>query len=341
MPSLERSRKFLTHAFQVSWKFFTGVIVAAVAFFGNFHDFKKPDVTVEVTAVATASDEPIDIERIPELAAVREFLEIGGAIRLSAARISFQGYRAEEIDRMISIATEEARNEGRESERLAAALDALISNPKPDQETQIDELVGKIRFGLRLYSEYQSLSEANHKEDVIQKKIELARKFMKAHQTRTKERLEKSAEATAQWAIYKKETLPKKTRLIVTCAVGNRGSGATSLKPQALLRANLGDGNYLDLAMKLSGYESSSDLGVLPSQSFKILRFQSDEVQSMNLSDRRRYDTFLGNISPATIYISDVRGDTYSSNSVPFSLGIYEQKVYDSLKRFASGTHPL
>jgi hypothetical protein len=123
---------------------------------------------------------------------------------------------------------------------------------------------------------------------------------------------------------------------VVTCAVGNRGAGATSIKPQALLRANLGDGNYLDLPMKLSGYDSSSDLAALPSQSFKVVRFQSEEVQSMNPADRQRFKTFLGNVSPATIYIADVRARTYPSNSVPFSPGVYEQKVYDSLKQFAT-----
>jgi hypothetical protein len=88
--------------------------------------------------------------------------------------------------------------------------------------------------------------------------------------------------------------------------------------------------------MKLSGYESSQDLGVIQPHSYNIVRFQSDEVQSMTSADRQRYSTFLGNVSPATVYISDVNSKVYASNSVPFSPGVYEQKVYDLLKQFAT-----
>lgn len=137
------------------------------------------------------------------------------------------------------------------------------------------------------------------------------------------------------WEKYKVE-LDTRKRLVVTCAIGNRGAGATSLKPQALFRANVASGHYLDFEMRLKGYDSTVDLASLPSESFKVVQFQSEEVRSMNASDQLRFKTFLSNASPTTLYVADVRGRTYASNAVPFAAGVYEQRVYDLLKQFAA-----
>lgn len=143
-------------------------------------------------------------------------------------------------------------------------------------------------------------------------------------------------EAMKEWTEFKLTVMPTKTKLVITCAVGNQGSGATSLKPQALFRANLGEGNYLDFSMKMSDYDSSPEAATLQPQSYKVIRFESDEIQSMTAADRDRFKSFLGNASPARIFISDVRSKVYASNSVPFSPGVYEQKMFDALKQFAS-----
>ena len=323
---------------RASWQFFTGVIVALVAFFGNFVDYKQPDITVEITAVTTTSSDPIDVVRLPELGALKNFLELDGPIAFRPISGRAPGYLVSELDRQLLIATNQVTADGAEIERQARQLDSLISNPKQDQELQLNELEMQLqgRFGREpseIFPESKKDRSSQGKSDVIVKRI---RKLIETRRKAFTDATAKSVEAEHQWTGYKDKILPNKARLVVTCAIGNRGAGATSLKPQGLLRANLGDGNYLDLSMKLSGYETSSDLGVLSSQSFKVMRFQSDEVQSMNPADRQRYNTFLGNVSPATIYIADVRGKTYASNSVPFSPGVYEQKVYDSLKQFAS-----
>ncbi len=334
-PRLSSALKGAKGLIRASWQFFVGVIVALVAFFGNFTDYRRPDVSVEITAVTTTSSDPIDVVRIPELSTLREYLEIDGprGLRLTVGRVP--GLLADEIDRQLLIATNQTNSEGTEIERQARLLDSLISNPKPDLENQLIELEVALQppFFERATPDAKKEETPAQRIDAAAKRI---RKLLEGRRKSHGDSSVKAAEAAKQWSTYKDKVLPNKARLIVTTAIGNQGSGATSLKPQGLLRAHLGDGNYLDLPMRLSGYENSAELGVLPSRAFKVVRFQSDEVQSMNPADRQRYNTFLGNVSPATIYLTDVRGNKFASNSVPFSPGVYEQKVYDSLKQFAT-----
>jgi hypothetical protein len=338
MPAfLSRLRLFFANFTRASWKFFTGVVVAVIAFAANFTDFKQPEVRVEITSVATTSADPIDIMRVPELAALREIIgnDPFSTVRRNAA------LSIDEIERQMVILSNQASVRAANLDRLERQLNSLVSTPATDQETVLIELVKEIDSLPFTPSEDDSTTDrkkpltVQERIDALVKKgrkmVDTAKKKLASHTTKVKE-------AEQQWITYKDTVLPNKARLVVTCAIGNKGAGATSLKPQGLLRANLGDGNYLDLLMKLSGYETSSDLAALQAQSFKIVRFQSEEVQSMNPADRQRFKTFLGNVSPATIFVADVRGHTYQSNSVPFSPGVYEQKVYDSLKQYATRT---
>ncbi|MDI3383791.1 hypothetical protein ACFPPF_12755 [Xenophilus aerolatus] len=327
-------------AISKTWKFFAGGIVTLVAFFGNFMDYRQPAISVEITAVTTTSADPIDIIRITDLSLLKEMLDLTGPIgiiRLSSSTGREPGLPVDEIERQISIQTGNIQAEGTEIERHARNFDLIISGSKQDQETQLIELENLLTSPFDRVA--GNTPNDNSKLNPQEKVEALGKRIRKILETRRKtyaEKKSKAEEAIKQWSQYKEKILPNKARLILTAAIGNQGSGATSLKPQGLLRANLGDGNYLDLPMKLSGYENSGDLGVLPARAYKVMRYQSDEVQSMNPADRLRYSTFLGNVSPATLYITDVRGNQYASNSVPFSPGVYEQKVYDSLKQFAS-----
>jgi hypothetical protein len=174
----------------------------------------------------------------------------------------------------------------------------------------------------------------------IEKKIENLRTGIKENlelKRRERDNLDsKYNKAIKDWAEFKSTIMPSRTKLVITCAVGNQGSGATSLKPQALFRANLGEGNYLDFSMKMGDYDRSPEAATLQPQSYKVIKFESDEIQSMTAADRERFKSFLGNASPARLFVSDVRGEVYASNSVPFSPGVYEQKMFDALKQFAS-----
>lgn len=324
-----------------SWKFFTGIIVALVAFASNFWDLKQSEVTVEITAVVTKSVDPIDVMRIPQLVTLQEIF----GRSFSPRRFTFENsgpslslYTIENIERQLEITKNEMQTKSAELTQKITNFNELASSR--DNNKDKDEFLRQLkRFEPpTFFNESEDDNQKNSLETnaKIDASIKKSREDLTSQDQEMKKIGSKLIEAEKLWLNYKSEILSKKSRLLVTCAIGNRGSGATSLKPQALLRANLGDGNYLDLAMKLSGYENSSDLAALQSKSYKIVRFQSDELQSMNEADSTRYKTFLGNVSPATLFVSDVKGKVYSSNPVPFSPGVYEQKVYDSLKQFAT-----
>lgn len=320
----------------LSWQFFTGIVVAIVAFATNFHDFKQPDVSVEITAVTTTSSEPIDLVRIPELSGLKAMIEGDGLSFRLRIGDKGAGMTPEEIDRQLLILNGQVSSQASELDRIERQFTSIAATRAPDQETLLRDLVMEIEGPFSKLENPSETKKSTSAQDRVDGLIKAAKKQISDKRNQQSDFAAKVKEAERQWSNYKSNVLPSRTRLVVTSAIGNRGAGATSLKPQALFRANLGDGNYLDFPMKLSGYEKSVDNSSLQTQVFKVLRFESDEVQSMAPADRERFKSFLGNASPATLFVSDVRGKTYSSNTVPFSPGVYEQKVYDSLKQYAS-----
>lgn len=338
---LESIKNLSVKFFSLMWKFFVGGIVVAAGFAGNFIDLKRPDVTLEITSLATASSEPIDLMRVSELAGVRDFISSSsGLFPLPLPSSSTPAMSVEEIDRQMQIASNHVKTDSENLDNSLRRLENVISGADGDKFSLLNELEEETIFVPSI------LLEDNPPENTMRRKLLNSEQKLNATIARIRSQMAqrrkaievsstKKTNAEKQWAEYKEKILPNKARLIITCALGNKGSGATAIKPQAILRADLGAGNYLDLPMKLSGYESSADLGVLPAHSYKVVRFQSDEVQAMTSADRQRYITFLGNVSPATIYIADVNNKAFGSNSVPFSPGVYEQKIYDLLKQFA------
>jgi hypothetical protein len=341
-PKLESAKKFFIKYLGPVWKFFVGGVVVAVGFTGNFIDLKQSDVTLEITSVTTTSSEPIDLMRVSELAAVKEFIGPGSALLpLSLPTAATPAMSVEEIDRQMQIAANSVKANNENLDNALRKLENVIAGVGGDKISLLSELEEETIYVpsiVEMDASPKSSIRSKPLSDEQRIDASIARIRYQVAQRRKdiNANLTKKINAEKQWAEYKEKVLPNKAKLVVTCALGNKGAGATAIKPQAILRANLGAGNYLDLPMKLSGYESSPDLGVLPAHSYKIIRLQSDEVQAMTSADRQRYGTFLGNVSPATVYISDVNNKVYASNSVPFSPGVYEQKIYDLLKRFAT-----
>jgi hypothetical protein len=335
LPYLRSATSSLKRWVALSWQFFTGVIVALVAFAANFQDFKQPEVSVEITAVTTTSSEPVDLVRIPELSGLKAVLGTDRIPFAIGTDSKNTGITPDEIDRQLLILNSQISSQAAEIDRLERQFTGIASNKSHDQENLLNDMVRELQPFFSLGNSPDAKNQTSQQER-IDDLIQTVRKLVSEKQKQQNDLTSTTKEAERQWNNYKATVLPNKARLVVTCAIGNRGAGATSLKPQALFRANLGDGNYLDFPMKLSGYESSAEGASLQTQVYKVIRFQSDEVQSMAPADRERFKSFLGNASPATLFVSDVRGNTYFSNTVPFSPGVYEQKVYDSLKQFAS-----
>lgn len=336
---LQLLKSVLIKYLQPVWKFFVGGVVV-LGVISTFKDLKQPDVTVEITSVATASSEPIDLMRVSDLAVVRDFINMGpGLFPLSDVGAATPAMSVEEIDRQIQIAANRAMTRRDEMNSLVQRLDKALSSTTANKETLLEEIEQDNLFLPSIILDdpdtpiRRSPLTQEQKNDATIERIRQQIAQRRKHSDLT---MAKMSSAESRWAEYKEKILPNRARLVITAAIGNKGSGATAIKPLGILRANLGEGNYLDLPMKLSGYESSPDLGVIQPHSYKIIRLQSDEVQSMTSAERQRYVTFLGNVAPATIYMTDVNNEVFASNSVPFSPGVYEQKVYDLLKQFAS-----
>ncbi len=320
------------------WQFFTGIILTLVVFATNFHDFKQPDISLEITAVNTSSSDPLDIVRIPEL---KKVVEVIGQVTGGGATKQ-KNLTPEEITRNLEISNSTLNAEKLRLDTLEQEynrIQASGAGPTLDKLQSLQSVSNQLYF----YNYFvRPSNEATDENKGTDKKIEETVKYIIDKLKENKDSLAKEqknyADAKMEWDHYVDKILPDKAKLIITCAIGNQGSGATALKPQALFRADLGEGNYLDFPISISNYENiqSSDSFSFSPHTYKVIRFQSEEVRSMTESDKQRFKAFLGNASPATLFVSDVRGNTYYSNSVPFSPGVYEQRVIDSLKKFAS-----
>lgn len=321
-----------------TWQFFASVIVILVTFSSQFHDFKTSQVTLEVTAVSTASSQPVDLIKLPDLSGLKNIISTESNIETNGpSRL----YLPEDIDRILIIYKNSIAASSLDIDTAEKKLGAAGYENNVDLEgylSTVKDNLGAFRFNLRFFGIENTNKDPS--ELPIDKRIEKLKSEISAALKNKKElrdrMLAQYNDAEKQWADYKTIVMPSRAKLIITCAIGNQGSGATSLKPQALFRANLGEGNYLDFPMKMSGYDSSPEAATLQPQAYKVIKFESDEIQSMTAADRERFKSFLGNASPAKIFVSDISGKVYASNSVPFSPGVYEQKMFDTLKQFAS-----
>lgn len=323
-----------------TWQFFASVVIVLFVFLNQFHDFKSPDVVLEVTSVRATSSQPVDLVKFPELSSLKSL------IANDETRIFSKGdivYSPEDIDRTLLIYKNNLSTLENEIDRVEKRLGSGISGEDPkstfEKLSNLNDSIESTFYRRALFIGGTSQGK-NDKDTPIEQKIEnLKSNIASKLDEKRRDKDNSSAkykEANKQWTTFKSTVMPNRTKLVIICAVGNQGSGATSLKPQALFRANLGEGNYLDFPMKMSDYDSSPEAATLQPQSYKVIKFESDEIQSMTAADRERFKSFLGNASPARIFVSDVRGEVYASNSVPFSPGVYEQKMFDSLKQFAS-----
>ena len=133
---------------------------------------------------------------------------------------------------------------------------------------------------------------------------------------------------------FREKSTKTDAKIIVTAVISNSGDGSTTLMPQALLRTDLGQGNYLDIDLYIPKYETSSS--EIKPRSASIIKLESPPISDMSPSDQDRFRSFFKNTSPTNLYIKDVKNHYYKSNTIPFAQGIYEQKIYDGLKSYAS-----
>ncbi|MFE8726192.1 hypothetical protein [Aeromonas hydrophila] len=312
-----------------------GVVLATVTIFGFFYDFKSPDLKIEVTAISNGNDGVIDLIKEPGLSSIKEIISKPSFSLLGMTDMGYDRFvlSQDEISKKILMLKAEIVEEHEEVRRNEDELYKVSKISEPERKYSAIKTLASSNLTIPpLPDEY----DTEIKSDSTQLMLLVERDINRGRESLIKKE-KQVKQIESDWGVYIENTLPNKARLTVTVAIGNSGSGATSLKPQALFRASIGDGNYLDFPMKLKGYDQgNSDNASFQPRSYKVVRFESEVVGSMTENDRDKFKMFLGNASPARLYVSDVRGNTYSSNSVPFSPGIYEQKAYDLLKQYAS-----
>ncbi|MBD9361452.1 hypothetical protein [Methylomonas fluvii] len=113
----------------------------------------------------------------------------------------------------------------------------------------------------------------------------------------------------------------------------NSGRSTTSIKRPALLRVYIGEGNYVDLKLKLKDYEKTSEIA---EHGTKIANFESDEISRLPEEDQKLINTYWGQSVQALLFMEDISGTVTQSNPIAFSEGLYEKIIYDRLKNQAS-----
>lgn len=66
--------------------------------------------------------------------------------------------------------------------------------------------------------------------------------------------------AQAEIEAFRTKSEKTDAKIVVTAAITNSGDGFITLKPQALLRTDLGQGNYLDINLKILNPERNSEI---------------------------------------------------------------------------------
>lgn len=304
-----------------SWKFFAGCIVVTVGFLGSFSDLKQPDVSVEITGIEQISSTTIDITSAPEFVNFRKLTSNIFNTRKESG-YSFEDLR-QEIERSklrLAESTNDLEKLRKAHQSRSQNSDETIQNKnQKSTSSQDDETLPALLID---------------EEEIVKIPSQKANNILKEREKYLKDQEEVITAAEDEVKNYRAKTEKSNAKIIVTAAISNPGSGATSLKPQALLRTDLGQGNYLDINLKIVNYGPGNS--EIKPKGTAVLTFESNPISRMSPEDQERFLNFFKNTSPTNLFLSDVQGKYYKSNTIPFAQGIYEQKIYDGLKAYAS-----
>lgn len=325
--SLKRIVDFVRASLGALWKFFVGGVIVAVGFATNFIDLKQPDISIEITEIQQRTSAEVDIRSSPAFAKFRELMSGDLDFRFNSPFRDADPFKTLQlsIDRRI----QEISDADSSIAKLRTAVEKIPRDFKPTmpeeerrQRIQMslvssNDLEVISRFGERLLDGLGP-EDAKKVVDGLQARIDAKRSVVKLAQEEIETFRSKSEKTDA--------------KIVVTAAITNSGDGSTTLKPQALLRADLGQGNYLDINLKVSNYDRSE---VKP-RGASIVRFESAPISQLAPQDQERFLNFFKNTSPTNLFVVDVRNNYHRSNTIPFAQGIYEQRIFDGLKSFAT-----
>lgn len=173
---------------------------------------------------------------------------------------------------------------------------------------------------------------------------QLRSKFFARYQQDTETREKNQADsrkafdgARAAFAQRQEQANLKLARISLKGAISNSGAGAISLRPQGFLRVYLGGNNYVDIELNMEQYDSKGDM---QPRSSKIVSYRSDAIGTLRDTDQDKINTYFKQNVPAALFIVDINGKVYQSNTIPFAQGLYQQSVFDMLRSAASKRRP-
>lgn len=315
--------------FSKIWQFFVGGVVVLMAFTTNFIDLKQPKINVEITEIEQIYSAETDVSANQEFRSLRKIMD---SFEISYDD-KFDVNMMERVIKKAKLGFSDAKSDRAELkdkiEKRIQHLNSLdktsknnnLSNEPVKNKSETEELLDTLDE--RDDVEIWSMNRAKH---VLEKLNREEPSFQSIN--------EDISNAEIEVKNYREKIEKLEAKIAVTVVVSNSGDGSTTLKPQALLRTDLGQGNYLDINLKIVDY-SSGNSDIKP-RSAIVLKLESQPIGRMAPDDRERFLSFFKNTSPTSLFATDVRGDYYHSNVIPFAQGIYEQKIYDGLKNYAS-----
>lgn len=303
------------------WKFFVGGVVVLVAFAGNFFDLRQSKVAVEITEIEQSTSATVDVSAVPGFKNFWKLLGAGGSLFINRERMYTVDLMKQELSRA-KLRLVNRRNDLKNLRDHVPAVETAApsaTNAKPAASGNMPD-----EISLDFMSEEQILKQPPEK---IHAYLSDSEAWLRAQENLV-------TDAETEVKSFQEQTEKSDAKIRVTAAISNTGDGSTTLKPQALLRTDLGQGNYLDINLRISRYESG--VGDIKPRGTSVLIFESDAINRMAPADRDRFLSFFKNTSPTNLYVVDVKNLYYRSNTIPFAQGIYEQKIYDGIKRYAS-----
>ena len=326
MPPLKNSIANLRKFGLWFWKFIVGGAVVAVGFAANFVDLRQSALAVEITQIEQRTSADIDVKSSPDFAHLRDLMAGNMNFRLSS-------FRNTDAFKEIQNNIDQRDQELLDLQRVLSDFDAQVEKIPRDFKPETSESDRSTRTQILLYVQNDDSEFAKFKDQLVSNvSYDDAKKLAKSLRDRLDGKKILVKAARDELETYRAKTEKTEAKIVVTAAITNSGDGSTTLKPQALLRTDLGQGNYLDISLDISNYQGSE----IKPRGASIVRFESPPISQMAPQDQKRFLDFFKNTSPTNLIVVDARNRYYRSNTIPFAQGIYEQKIFDGLKDFAS-----
>jgi hypothetical protein len=321
----------ITAAIRRSWKILTPALLVSIAIpLWQTYWVQTPDVHIEVTQV---DRKPLDTARMISTSSEDSlrFLADRPNLRILAGSV-----KSIDVDDVEKLVTEYER------ENITNAQKYLN-----DMRSQLEA----VRAETLTWDQAKTLNEFGETPEVVRKEFDQSRSDVKyasdiAGRVKTKLQIgikeaAASIDTAAQQISGARVSLKamrdrldnEEARIIVGCAVSNAGRGSVSLRREGVLRVFLGSNNYIDADLTMDEYAANADLQ--PKHS-RIIVFSSAPIRTFESAVRDRIKAYWGQNVPCKLYVTDIDGKIYGSDTFPFAQGLYQQLIYDKLREAAS-----